>query len=163
MAGRGGAMARHIPSASRPLDAQHDRPRPPNVAPRHEVSGVPDAGGVATGVRDSLLRQMRPAFFARLVGSLEQSVRGGQEVRGTRDTNAVPTKHWGRMIDVPKSDLTKFGHLGWQEHNEIVILRCPNGHVSELGDHTVGMDGVVSPSAVCPKCGWHETVRLLDY
>jgi len=67
------------------------------------------------------------------------------------------------MIDVPKSDLTKFGHLGWQEHNEIVILRCPNGHVSELGDHTVGMDGVVSPSAVCPKCGWHETVRLLDY
>lgn len=39
-------------------------------------------------------------------------------------------------------------------------LVCPNGHYAALTDHRIGEDGTVSPSVICPQCGFHENVRL---
>jgi len=39
---------------------------------------------------------------------------------------------------------------------------CANGHSGSLTNHSIGADGAVSPSCLCPEegCGWHEMVRL---
>ena len=48
-----------------------------------------------------------------------------------------------------------------------LTLKCGNGHIASLSrpDHTVDAAGIVTPSVICPtgECGWHETVRLLDW
>lgn len=62
---------------------------------------------------------------------------------------------------IPKSDLTKFGHLGWQWDGENLVVRCPNGHVAVL-DHEVSLKGEVTPSIQCPKCEFHESGVILD-
>lgn len=67
-------------------------------------------------------------------------------------------------MDVPKIDLTKNTPLfGWQEQNEQVLMRCPNGHIADLSTHTIKQDGTVDPSAQCPKCDFHEDVKLIGY
>lgn len=66
-------------------------------------------------------------------------------------------------IEVPKANLNEYGRLGWQERREIVLLRCPNGHIGDISDHTILLDGTVEPSVQCPKCSWHETVKLIGY
>lgn len=67
-------------------------------------------------------------------------------------------------MDVPKVDLGKYEpKFGWMEEHERVTLRCPNGHVGDLSDHTIAIDGMVTPSVQCPKCGFHEHVKLIGY
>ncbi len=42
------------------------------------------------------------------------------------------------------------------------MVACGRGHIASLADHTIGPDGTVTPSLVCPEtgCDWHEWVRL---
>jgi hypothetical protein len=42
------------------------------------------------------------------------------------------------------------------------LLKCPNGHIASLSDHTIHADGYVEPSVVCPEdgCGFHDMVGL---
>lgn len=38
---------------------------------------------------------------------------------------------------------------------------CPNGHWASIEDHEIDPSGRVTPSLICPECGWHGTeVRL---
>ena len=39
---------------------------------------------------------------------------------------------------------------------------CPNGHEMVLINHTISLDGMVTPSVVCPQggCGFHEYLLL---
>jgi len=41
-------------------------------------------------------------------------------------------------------------------------MTCPYGHGLTLREHSIGADGEVSPSVVCPTrgCSFHEYVRL---
>jgi hypothetical protein len=72
-------------------------------------------------------------------------------------------------VNVPRIDASKIDPdgpiFGWDEQNEVVYLRCPFGHIGDLGNHQVSIDGTVSPSVVCPKkgCTFHETVFLEGY
>lgn len=51
------------------------------------------------------------------------------------------------------------------------VVTCPNGHGMSVGGapfgsrHTIGSDGTVSPSVVCPRsgCGWHVMLRLAGW
>lgn len=49
-------------------------------------------------------------------------------------------------------------------------VTCPNGHAFSIGGgttfgsvHTIGSDGTVLPSVVCPRCAWHVFVRLTGW
>lgn len=44
-------------------------------------------------------------------------------------------------------------------------VRCGNGHLASLDDHTIAADGTVSPSLDCPEggCGWHVHARLVGW
>ena len=65
-------------------------------------------------------------------------------------------------MKAPNVDLSSFLPMfGWQEINEIVYLRCPNGHVSRL-DHGIDEKGICNPSVQCPKCAFHESNLVLD-
>ncbi len=51
----------------------------------------------------------------------------------------------------------------WVEEHGHVMAECPEcDKVGTLarGTHTVDVDGGVSPSFICPYCGWHGYVRL---
>lgn len=41
-------------------------------------------------------------------------------------------------------------------------IKCPNGHIGSLRNHSIAADGTVTPSVVChdPECGWHVWARL---
>lgn len=43
-----------------------------------------------------------------------------------------------------------------------IWMRCPNGHIATLCDHTIRPNGKVEPSVVCPVdgCGFHAMVVL---
>ena len=90
-----------------------------------------------------------------------------------QDVLAVPT-HSGRggeeaMTNVPRSDLTMGGRLGYQvtmtKAGWGVDLRCPDGHIGSLGSHSIANDGVVTPSVICPHegCTWHATIKLNNW
>jgi hypothetical protein len=65
-------------------------------------------------------------------------------------------------VTAPKINLSESSPVfGWQEINEVVYLRCPNGHVSRL-DHGINEQGFVSPSVGCPKCDFHESNLQLE-
>ncbi len=42
------------------------------------------------------------------------------------------------------------------------LVKCRNGHIASLSDHTIAPDGTVSPSLVCPRegCDFHEVIKL---
>ena len=41
---------------------------------------------------------------------------------------------------------------------------CANGHTATAGEHSIGHDGKVNPSVVCPyECDWHEWITLADW
>ncbi len=79
------------------------------------------------------------------------------------------------MLDIPHdSTLTKRPSYSYAsgEKGPTALVKCSNGHIASLTDHTIRPDGVVesqlgevSPSLVCPndECDWHENVRLLDW
>jgi len=47
---------------------------------------------------------------------------------------------------------------------KIACVSCPVcGTVSALIDHKIDSDGFVTPSIICPRCGFHENIRLLDW
>lgn len=48
-------------------------------------------------------------------------------------------------------------------HPAKAFIWCFNGHVASLADHTIAPDGIVNPSCVCPRCSWHEWVRLVGW
>lgn len=39
----------------------------------------------------------------------------------------------------------------------------PNGDGLSLANHAINQDGIVQPSVVCQLCGFHDTVRLLNW
>ena len=44
------------------------------------------------------------------------------------------------------------------------LLCCPKGHRHQLDPaHKIASDGIVSPSLLCPDCGWHVYGRFLDW
>lgn len=65
------------------------------------------------------------------------------------------------------------GHWRWvtrqtgpDETEEIIKIGCPEcGKAVTLEHHlhTVEQDGAVSPSLICPVCGWHDHARLKGY
>jgi hypothetical protein len=76
------------------------------------------------------------------------------------------------VIDIPRttSDLQQ-GGCWWAtvENNPltyVIVMRCPEcNQISDLDDHNIDSDGVVTPSLICPRehCDFHEMVRLLDW
>jgi hypothetical protein len=50
-------------------------------------------------------------------------------------------------------------HPRWREWEGVVIVSCPEGHTARL-NHNVASDGSVTPSLLCPYCGWHVWGRL---
>jgi hypothetical protein len=66
---------------------------------------------------------------------------------------------------IPRRNLAVvFNCVGWDIErlpNGVVnvIVRCPNGHIGVL-DHEIADDGTVTPSVQCPRCSWHESVKL---
>lgn len=71
-------------------------------------------------------------------------------------------------MNVPQHDLNApVPRFGWMhDTNERcldTIMRCPNGHISSLRDHSIAPDGTVTPSTQCPKCEFHENVVLSNY
>ncbi len=42
------------------------------------------------------------------------------------------------------------------------LVKCSHGHIASLSEHTIAVDGTVSPSLVCPRegCDFHEVVKL---
>lgn len=54
----------------------------------------------------------------------------------------------------------------WKEWHGRVTLCCPRcGALASLGDHTIGADGMVTPSVECfiQGCKFHEDLRLADW
>lgn len=53
---------------------------------------------------------------------------------------------------------------GWWTWADRVMARCANGHAAQL-DHSIAVDGTVSPSLECPEpgCTFHEFVQLVDW
>lgn len=59
----------------------------------------------------------------------------------------------------------------WYEgpaHNRVIVTCCPTcGHDAQMAlvVHSIGNDGTVSPSFVCPHptCTFHEAVKLGDW
>lgn len=43
------------------------------------------------------------------------------------------------------------------QHLHIIDLRVPSD------DHGVGPDGLVTPSCVCQRCGWHANAKLMGW
>ena len=43
-----------------------------------------------------------------------------------------------------------------------VEVKAPCGHIGLL-DHEVQPDGTVTPSLDCPRCSFHDHVRLLEW
>lgn len=76
-------------------------------------------------------------------------------------------------LEVPRVDLTKLTPIfGWDQHEATLpggvkriqlLVRCPKGHICNLDEHVVKLDGVVQPSVACTKCEFHDTIRLLDF
>lgn len=66
-------------------------------------------------------------------------------------TRPVPC-WWGGIKDMGKEART-------------ALMKCPNGHIGSLLDHTIANDGIVSPSVVCSKagCGFHDKVKLTGW
>lgn len=64
----------------------------------------------------------------------------------------VPGPWWTFLLDVEKG-------------KSQIWMRCPNGHLSFLDDHTVLNNGTVEPSVECVHrdCAWHEDIRLADW
>ena len=77
------------------------------------------------------------------------------------------------MIEIPRGpddDVWHKSPLTWRllkmsDGSYSATVGCINGHSSSLTGHTIGPNGVVSPSLECPEedCGWHESVRLQDW
>jgi hypothetical protein len=79
------------------------------------------------------------------------------------------------MIDVPKGrDDLGIGEpqngMFWRplqksDGSQTAWFRCPKGHLGMLSAHTIGADGTVTPSVVCPTegCGFHEYIKLKDW
>lgn len=65
-------------------------------------------------------------------------------------------------MNIPKGKENKPGWWQIPESDE-VFLRCGQGHVGTLGDHSVTPDGRVVPSLECPRCGWHVMGKLVDW
>jgi hypothetical protein len=47
---------------------------------------------------------------------------------------------------------------------------CPQGHAFSIGGqqpfgsvHRIAADGSISPSVVCPSCGWHVFAKLVGW
>jgi hypothetical protein len=44
------------------------------------------------------------------------------------------------------------------------LVRCPTCcETFSLSRHTIAADGAVTPSVVCPRCGWHAWVTLVGW
>ena len=82
------------------------------------------------------------------------------------------------MTELPQIDLgdpAKAKTPGWQggkkaDGTRTATVRCPKClGIASLSGHTIGTDGTVSPSVVCPRedagiaCGWHVHLRLLGW
>lgn len=69
--------------------------------------------------------------------------------------------------------MTTFTHNGKLELNQTwkisdmgtVVIKCPNGHVGVLDDHSITPGGIVEPSVVCPydTCDFHDRITLFDF
>lgn len=55
--------------------------------------------------------------------------------------------------------------LCYRDNKRSAQVSCPSGHVSSLGDHSIGDGGLVEPSVVCAVegCDFHEMVVLVDW
>lgn len=44
-------------------------------------------------------------------------------------------------------------------------VKCGNGHIASLVDHTIAADGTVTPSLDCATegCSWHVHARLVGW
>ena len=53
------------------------------------------------------------------------------------------------------------GGAAWKRREGKVIVRCENGHYSQL-DHKIDRQGGVAPSFVCSRsgCDWHVNLKL---
>lgn len=63
-----------------------------------------------------------------------------------------------RGDDGSKVPLTWWKDSGDASRGPAVWLRCPNGHIGTLQDHTIHPTGLVEPSVECPAdgCTFHE-------
>ena len=72
------------------------------------------------------------------------------------------------MIEFERSTLVGFPTepLTWkavrQEGNITADIICPNGHFGVL-DHEIAHDGIVTPSVDCPRCDFHDSIKLLHW
>jgi len=44
-----------------------------------------------------------------------------------------------------------------------ILVKCGNGHICSINNHTIEDNGDVNPSLVCPKCEWHHFVTLVGW
>lgn len=78
------------------------------------------------------------------------------------------------MVGIPRvslDDVFEPGGLAWAPDYPAAIIRCPNGHVTGIGNlrHRIDSGGAVHPSVVCnggtdeEPCDFHEYVRLVGW
>lgn len=60
------------------------------------------------------------------------------------------------------ADIFAIRHWMVEEHGHVIAAcpGCDKDGTLEKGVHTVGVDGTVTPSFICPHCEWHGWVRL---
>lgn len=74
-------------------------------------------------------------------------------------------------VSIPKiKDLADLDDRGWvliqnsDTGKQEVFLRCPGcGVLRDMGDHEIGVNGIVRPSILCEDCGYHVFARLEDW
>lgn len=69
-------------------------------------------------------------------------------------------------VDIPRGELDRDAPAWSTDQFGAVIVRCGNGHIAGIPDHTVDRaTGRVSPSLGCadPDCDWHVYGVLIGY
>ncbi len=75
----------------------------------------------------------------------------------------IEVPHDPKLIRKP-SWKAELGYGG--EYSHITVwMKCPNGHIGNLGDHEIEEDGTVTPSVMCDSrdCHFHDMVKLMDW
>lgn len=68
------------------------------------------------------------------------------------------------MLTIKKSDNQETGTWWIMSGQATPAIRCPVcNHIAVLADHTISANGRVSPSVVCPDCGFHEFLTLAGW
>ncbi len=79
----------------------------------------------------------------------------------------------GGVIEIPQSQTADFWlnepgpvwRKSTRDGTPSANVKCGNGHIAGLEDHTIAADGTVSPSLDCPEkgCDWHVMARLCGW